>query len=155
MSTSCQFLFQYVLRRLSPRWNQGRLSLAHLGCDVIPCRGCTGVEFYANDPVNHFIHAPSSRSRKSTAFLAVFRSRPGLSKTGLHRDRDVIHTWNVASDITKVESISLSDSKCRQKIKDSSSYRAHTEFGRHVARFIHAAPKVNIEIYFTVFYDLL
>ena len=61
---------------ISPRWNQRRLSLAHLGCDVISRRGCTGVEFYANDPVNHFIHAPSSRSRKSTPFPAAFRIRP-------------------------------------------------------------------------------
>lgn len=33
---------------------------------------------------------------------------------------ETLHTWNVASNTTKVECISLSDSKCR-KIKDSSS----------------------------------
>lgn len=80
MTESSRYLLvhflKYVSRRLPPRWNQQRLSLAHLGCDVISRHGCTGVEFYANDPVNHFIHAPSSRSRKSTPFPVAFRIRP-------------------------------------------------------------------------------
>lgn len=101
------------------RWNQRCLSLTHLGYDVIPRRGCTGVEFYANDPVNHFIHAPSSRSQKSTPFPAGL-SEPAFRKR-TYTVTKTLHTWNVAPDTTKVESISVSDSKCRE-IKDSSSF---------------------------------
>lgn len=55
-----------------------------------------------------------SRSIESLPFLAVFRT--GLSKTGLPRDQK-LRTWN---RITKVESISPANSKCRE-IKHSSS----------------------------------
>jgi len=111
-------LSRYFLVYFSSRWNQRRLSLAHLECDVISHRECTGVEFYAKDPVNHFIHAPSSRSRKSTPFPTAFR-RQAFRKLA-YTVTETLHTWNVAFDTTKVESISLSDSKCHE-IKDSVS----------------------------------
>jgi len=114
---------------ISPRWNQRRLSLAHLGCDVISRRGCTGVEFYAKRSRKSF-HPRSIESLPKVDPLSCRLSDPAFRKRA-YTVTETLYTWNIAFNTTKFEIISLSDSKCLE-IKDSILVDTPIEFGRHL-----------------------